>query len=142
MALVVPNTANILMLQYIMNMVGQDGGSAPSGGQRVLRLFTNNLTPGKATVMANITEATNPTGYTALTLTGSNWTTTSSGGVNSAAYSEQTFTFTTGVTVYGYYVTTSEVTPKLLWIERFSTSPYTLPGGGGEIAILPRFTLN
>lgn len=142
MSLVVPNIADILMLQYIVNMVGQDGGAAPSGGHRLLRLFTNNLTPGKSTDLTYFTEATSPTGYTPYTMPGSSWTTTSSGGVNSAVYSEHTFSFTTGVTIYGYYVTTIEGTPKLLWVERFSTAPYTLPAGGGEIAVSPRFTLN
>jgi hypothetical protein len=143
MSLVVPNISDVLMLQYIVNMIGQDGGAAPSGGQRLLRLFTNNLTPGKTTdLAANITEATAPTGYVPYTMLGSGWTTTSSFGVNSAVYSEHTFSFTTGVTIYGYYVTTIEGTPRLLWVERFSTAPYTLPAGGGEIAISPRFTLN
>lgn len=142
MSLVVPNISDVLMLQYIVNMIGQGGGAAPSNGQRLLRLFTNNLTPGKSNVLADITEATAPTGYAPITLVGSNWTTTSSLGVNSAVYSLQTFPFTTGVTIYGYYVTTIEGTPRLLWVERFSTAPYTLPAGGGEIAINPRFTLN
>jgi hypothetical protein len=62
--------------------------------------------------------------------------------VNSATYSEQTFTFTAAVTAYGYYITTTEVTPNLLWVERFSDGPYTLPAGGGDIAITPRLTLN
>lgn len=148
MSLVVPNNGSgaaagdVLMLQYIVNMIGQDGGAAPSGGERLLRLFTNNLTPGKNSVIADITEATAPTGYAPITLVGSSWTTTSSGGVNSAVYSRQIFPFTTGVTVYGYYVTTIEGTPRLLWVERFSTAPYTLPPDGGEIAVSPRFTLN
>jgi len=141
MSLVVPNISNVLMLQYIVNMIGQDGAAAPAGGQRLLRLFTNNLTPGKSTVIADVTEATAP-GYVPYTMVGSSWTTTSNLGVNSAVYSEQTFAFTTGVTIYGYYVTTIEGTPRLLWVERFSTAPYTLPAGGGEIAISPRFTLN
>jgi hypothetical protein len=141
MSLVVPNTADILMLQYIVNMIAQDGGAAPVGGERLLRLYTNNLTPGKNTVIGDITEATEA-GYAAITLAGASWTTTSILGVNSATYSEQTFTFTAAVTAYGYYITTTEVTPNLLWVERFSDGPYTLPAGGGDIAITPRLTLN
>jgi hypothetical protein len=142
MSLVVPNTANILMLQYIVNIIGQDGGTAPSGGDRMLRLFTNNLTPGKSTVLGDVVEAEPSTGYTSHLMPGGDWTTTSSGGVNMASYNEHTFSFTNGITVYGYYVTTIEGTPKLLWIERFTTAPYVLPSGGGEISITPRFTLN
>jgi hypothetical protein len=142
MSLVVPNTADVLMLQYIINQQAQDGGSAPSGGQRLLRLFTNNITPGKNTVIGDLTEATQA-GYSPITLTGTNWTVGTSGGVSSASYPQQIFTFTAIATVYGYYVTTSEATPQLLWVERFTVSPYVLPTtDGGQIAITPKITLN
>ena len=142
MALVVPNTGDVLLLKYIVNQLSQDGGAGPVGGERVLRLFSNNLVPAKSTVLSDITETT-LTGYTAVTLAGANWTVyTSTAGTNSAVYSEQTFYFGTTATIYGYYVTTTEMTPSLLWVERFSTAPFTLPAGGGEIAITPRITLN
>lgn len=139
--LIVPNISDILMLQYIVNMIGQDGGTAPAGGHRLLRLYENNLTPGKSSVLTDFTE-TGAAGYASHTMTGTDWTTISSSGVNSAVYSEHIFTFTTGVTIYGYYVTTIESSPKLMWAERFSTSPYVLPSQGGEIGIAPVFTLN
>lgn len=142
MALVSTNTADVLMLQYIINALAQDGNPGPVGGDRALKLFTNNLSPGKITVLADITEASGATGYSAYTLAGSSWTTSSVAGVNAATYSEQVFSFTTAVTVYGYYITTIEAIPKLLWVERFSTAPYTIPSGGGEIAINPRITMN
>lgn len=140
MSLVVPNSADVLMLQYIVNMIAQDGGSAPSGGQRLLHLFINNQVPGKTTAMANFTEATGVPGYSAITLLGNQWTTTTAGGINSAVYSSQTFTFTTGVNVYGYYIT--DLSNNLLWAERFSTAPYTLPADGGQVAISPVLSLN
>ena len=68
MSLVVPNTADILMLEYILNIVAQDGGAAPAGGERCLRLYTNNLSPGKSNVIADITQAT-AAGYSSITLT-------------------------------------------------------------------------
>jgi hypothetical protein len=139
MSLVVPNDSDVLMLKYIVNNLAQDGGSPPSGGQRLLRLFTNNLTPGKSTTIANINEAT-ATGYSPITLTGTSWTVTSSAGTNSAVYNQQTFTFTTGSSVYGYYITT--IAGDLLWLERFSVAPFVLPSGGGEIAITPKLNLN
>lgn len=142
MALVVPNTGDVLMLKYIVNQLAQDGGSGPVGGQRVLRLFTNNLVPSKSTVIGDITE-TAIAGYTAVTLAGTSWTVaTSTVGTNSAVYSEQAFNFSTAATIYGYYITTTEMSPSLLWVERFSTAPFTLPAGGGEIAITPRLTLD
>jgi len=130
-----------LMLQYIVNMIGQDGNAAPSGGNRCLRLFTNNVTPDKSTEIGDLSEAS-VGGYAPITLAGTSWTTQTVLGVNSAVYSEQTFTFSTGVTVYGYYVTTIEGSPRLLWLERFSNSPYILPVDGGEVAISLKLTLN
>jgi hypothetical protein len=142
MALVVPNNSDVLMLKYIVNQLAQDGGSGPAGGERILRLYTNNLVPSKTTIISNITETT-ISGYTAITLAGTSWTvSTSTAGTNSAVYSEQTFNFSTAVTIYGYYVTTTEMSPSLLWVERFSSAPFILPSGGGEIAIIPRLTLD
>src|SRR5438046_2667618 len=136
MALVVSNISELLMLQYIVNMLGQDGNAAPAGGERLLRLFTNNLTPGESTVLADVTEAT-AAGYARITLAGASWTTTQVAGTTTAVYSQQTFTFTTAVTVYGYYVTTIEGTPRLLWLERFTSAPFQLPPGGGQVSIDP-----
>ena len=127
------------MLKYIVNKVATDGGTAPSGGNRLLRLFTNNLMPGKYTVIDDVIEAVED-GYLPITLTGASWTIATDAGVNSASYAIQTFTFTEAVTVYGYYLTTQD--DELLWIERFSDGPYTLPGPGGEIAVTPKFVLN
>lgn len=141
MAAVVPNTSDLLFLQYVLNVIAQDGNSPPSGGQRRLKLFTNNLTPSKSNVIGDLTESS-ASGYSSPTLTGISWTLTSVAGVNSATYAAQTFTFTTSATIYGYYVTTDEVSPNLMWVERFSVSPYTFPAGGGEIAITPKLIFN
>lgn len=141
MALVAPNTADVLMLKYILNNLTTDGNPGGSGGQRVLKLFSNgNLNPVKTTVLADITELSHPD-YTAKTLYGASWTiATSTAGTNTAVYSEQVFSFSSGVSVYGYYVTT--VTGNnLLWVERFSTTPFVLTGAG-EIAVTPRLTLD
>ena len=142
MSLLVPDVGEILMLQYLVNMLSTDGTAGPASGQRLLRLFTNNLTPVEATTLATITEAVGSTGYNPVTLVGSSWTTTQVGGTTTAVYSEQTFTFTTGVTVYGYYVTSIYGTPAVLWLERFSGAPVILPSGGGQIAISPRISLD
>ncbi|MEI7485802.1 MAG: hypothetical protein WCJ72_00090 [Chryseobacterium sp.] len=142
MSLLVPDVGEILMLQYLVNMLSTDGTAGTANGQRLLRLFTNNLTPVEATTLATVTEALGGTGYTPVTLVGSSWTTTQVGGTTTAVYSEQTFTFTTGVTVYGYYVTSIYGTPALLWLERFSGAPFILPSGGGQIAISPRISLD
>lgn len=141
MALVVPNTAEVLMLKMILNVIGQDGGAPDAAGNRILRLFTSDTTPTSATVIGELTEPSGGTGYTPITLTGTSWSTTITSGYGLAFYSQRTFSFTTAVTVYGYYVTTAELTPSLLWVERFTNATYTLPDGGGEIGVTPRFTL-
>lgn len=118
MALVVPDVrGEILLLQYIVGMV--------SAGHPVLHLFANDVTPSDSTVLGDLTEVGTATGYAAKTLTSSNWTTIQSAGVTTAVYSEQTFTFTTDATAYGYYVTNT--LGDLLWIERFSGAPFDIP---------------
>lgn len=139
MSLVVPNEADRQMLKFVVNYIATDGGTPPAGGDRLLRLYTNNLVPSKSTAIGNITEATED-GYSAITLIGTNWTIATSLGVNSATYSLETFTFTEEVTVYGYYITTQD--DELLWVERFSDGPYILSSEGGNIAITPKINFN
>lgn len=139
MSLVVPNTADLQMLKYVVNYVATDGDTPPSGGNRLLRLYTNNLTPGKSTVIGDITESTEA-GYSAITLTGTSWVIATTLGVNTATYALQTFTYTEAVTAYGYYITTQD--DELLWVEKFSDGPYTLPSDGGEMAVTPILNFN
>ena len=70
MSLLVPDIGEILMLQYLTNMLSTDGTSGPAGGHRLLRLFTNNLTPAEGTTQSTITEAVGATGYAPITLVG------------------------------------------------------------------------
>ena len=129
MTLVVPNTADILMLQYILNRT------------ITLHLFTNNLTPGKSTALSDITESTDA-GYASISLPDSGWSYATTLGVSAATYAQQTFTITVGTSIYGYYLTSTD---GLLWVERFPTAPYVLPNtdpGGGEILVTPTFNLN
>lgn len=133
MSIVVPDQkGEILLLQYIVGMV--------AAGHPVLHLFSNDVTPSDSTVIGDLTELAGATGYAAVTLTSANWTTTQSGGVTTAVYSEQTFTFTTNATSYGYYVTNT--TGTLLWLERFSGAPFQIPDGGGTISITNKLTLS
>lgn len=132
MPLVAPDEGEILLLQYIVNMT--------AATDPVLHLYNNtDLTVDEAVTIGDITEAS-ATGYAAITLTGGSWTTTQSVGVTTAEYSEQTFAFTTGASLYGYYVT--DTSNNLLWLEEFSGAPFTLPSGGGTIAITSKITLD
>ena len=133
MALVCPDQkGEILLLQYIVGMVNADNP--------VLHLYANDVTPSDSTLVGDLTEVAGATGYAAITLLSANWTTTQSGGVTTAVYSEQTFTFTTDATAYGYYVT--DETGQLLWLERFSGAPFDIPDGGGTISITAKLTLS
>jgi len=123
------------MLQYIVAIT--------AAGDPVLHLYSNDLTPDDTT--PNEGSSGGPTesveaGYAAVTLTSSTWTTTQASGVTTAVYSGVTFSFTTGAGPYGYYVT--DISNNLLWVERFSGAPFTLPDSGGDIAITPKITLD
>lgn len=131
MALVVTNSAEILMLQYLLNK------SSPT--DQILHLFKNDVTPGEATVIGGLTES-NEAGYAAISLTGSSWSVTQDSGVTTGEYAEQTFTFTEAATIYGYYVT--DTSGNLLWAERFTGTAFQLPSGGGQIAVTPTITLD
>ena len=133
MTLVVPDQkGEILMLQYIVGMVVADNP--------VLHLYSNDVTPSDTTVVGDLTEVGPSTGYVAITLTSQNWTTTQIGGVTTAVYSQQTFVFATNATSYGYFVTNE--TGSLLWLERFSGAPFTIPDGGGTVSITSKLTLS
>lgn len=133
MALVVPDVhGEILLLQYMVGMVNADNP--------VLHLYANDIIPSDTTVKADLTEVVTLTGYSPITLLSANWTTVQSSGVTSAVYSEQTFTFTTDATAYGYYVTNQS--NQLLWLERFTGAPFEIPDGGGTISVTANLTLS
>ena len=133
MALVCPDVwGEILLLQYIVGMVNADNP--------VLHLYANDITPSDSTIKADLQEVGTVSGYHAKTLLSSNWTTVQSSGVTTAVYSEQTFTFTTDSTAYGYYVT--DQSNQLLWLERFSGAPFDIPDGGGTISVTAKLTLS
>lgn len=127
MALVVPNVGEVLLLT---RMLATDVK---------VHLFINNVTPAENIVLIDFTEAT-AAGYGAVTLTGGSWTIeTDLEGVTTAEYAEIEFTFTEGSTNYGYFVTDSDGT-GLLWAEKFTDAPHTLPSGGGTEKITIRIS--
>lgn len=133
MPLLIPNPSEVSLLQFAL------GFSTP--GNQLLKLFTNNVTPGDSDVAATYTEMTT-LGYAAKSLSKANWTVASSGGVGTAVQPVQTWTFTAGtpVTVYGYFVTDS-TTGLLLWVETFSTAK-VIQNNGDQIIITPTITLS
>jgi len=126
-------TVVVSMLQYIVNLT--------TPGEPVLRLYGNDITPSETTIYGDLTEVTSA-GYLHMTLLGSMWTTTQSGGTTTAVYSEVTFNFATDAKVYGYFVTNTNSVSELMWLERFSGAPFQIPTGGGTISITTKITLS
>lgn len=132
MALLVPNGGEVIALSYLV-------GKTASTENLVLRLFTNNKTPAEADVVGDYTEATG-NGYASITLTGASWSVTG-GAPTTAAYAQQTFTFTGALgNVYGYYLTRA-TTGDLVYSERFSDGPYAIANNGDQIKVTPSITL-
>jgi hypothetical protein len=134
MTLVVPNISEVIMLKLLVNK--------QSNGNLILRLFDNDVTPDESTPAPGAGPGpveTTGTGYSSVTLTGSSWSVATVSGTTTAQYAQQTFTFTTSVDIYGYYLVTSG--GDLVWIERFDGAPYSLPITGGVIQVTPKITL-
>jgi len=131
-SLLAPNVGEVLLLKYMLNY------AAPTNVE--LRLYTNNLTPASTDILASYTESS-AAGYAGITLIGTQWTVATTSGTSVANYAQQTFSYTTSESVYGYYVT-SNGRGQVLWAERFSGGvPFAIPGGGGTVSITPRVTL-
>jgi hypothetical protein len=132
MTIVVPNTGEVIALQYLTNKV-----ATPEN--LVYRLFATNVTPAETDTAASYTEAAGG-GYANKTMTGANWTVTA-GAPSNAAYAAQTWTFTgaltTNGTIFGYYVT--RVTSlDLVLAETFSS--FTPANNGDNIVLTPTIT--
>lgn len=127
MALIVPNVGEVKLLKYMLNN--------EAALDEVLHLYSNDPTLSQTSVVGDFTEVSS-VGYSPITLTGGTWSFTTT----TASYPEQTFTFTTSATAYGYYVTTTA--NDLLWAERFTSAPFNLPGSGGQIQISLNITLS
>lgn len=100
-----------------------------------LHLFKNNITPGKAHVLADFTEA-DFDGYAPQTI--SNWVATVvSGHIAITTPDPNTFTSTGGATpndVYGYYVTDS-FNAVLWWAERDPAAPFVIAAAGRKYVV-------
>jgi len=138
MALVVPNIGETALLKKMFNQ--------EQTTSLLLKLYSNDATPNAFSTLSSFNECgtnggtpdgTFP-GYTNATVTNSNWVVATPVGATyaEAGYGEQTFTFnayTSAQTVFGYYVT--DTSSNLLWAERFTNAPFTLPPAGGNIAV-------
>ena len=129
MTLLSPDNGRIKLLQFAL------ANASPS--TYTLHLYKNNYTPSAGSILASFTESTDAS-YASITLTGATWTVTANAGVVSGVYPSQTFTFSGAETLYGYYI---QANSTALWAELF-TSPFVMPGGGGNIVINPDISLS
>lgn len=129
--LIVPNSAEEIIIKYILNV------STPQG--LIIHLYSNNILPQETDTIATYTEVTGG-GYAQVALTAGNWVVVA-GTPTTAEHTEIIFVFTGAVgNVYGYYVTRATGN-ELFWSERFSNGPFDIQTSGDEIRVTPRLTL-
>ena len=129
--LVCPDVGEVLLLKYALNHT--------EATDVKLCLFKNDYTPVEGSDIEDFTECT-ADGYEAKELTGTSFTVGNSGGTTTAEYAQQTFTLTGTSTDYGYYITNNAGT-QVLWAERFSDAPHSIPSGGGTEKVTVKITL-
>lgn len=133
MSLVVPDSGEVRLLNYIVNKT--------SPTNLVLHLYTNSVTLGTETFSTGSFTEANASGYSAVTLTGAGWNASTTAGISAALYDNGiTFSFSVGQNVQGYYVT--DTSNNIMWAEEFPGAPFQLPSGGGDIAVRPQIQLN
>lgn len=125
------DTGEVLLLKYMLNAATPDNCK--------LHLYTNDQEPATNDTLGNYTECS-AAGYTAMVLTGSQFTISTSSGTSSAIYARRTFSLSTSVNVYGYYITNNAST-TLIWADRVDGAPFQIPIGGGTIGLDPDIRL-
>lgn len=131
MTILVPDTGEVIALQYLVN----------KGTPEDLKycLFTNNITPSETDTAATYTLASGG-GYADKTMIGANWT-VSGGAPSQATYAAQTWTFTgaltTNPTIYGYIVKRA-TSGDLVLAETFTS--FTPAASGDNIVLTPKIT--
>jgi len=125
-----------------VNLIFPDEGLVTQLGRILVldvlyHLFTNNVTPDRDTVLADLTDAT-WTGYAPITQTFTDYTITGVAGHAGYAIAAP-ISFSNGsgspVTTYGYYVTDSGET-VLLAAARFDGAPLTI-AAAGTLPVVP-----
>jgi hypothetical protein len=132
MTLLVPRSGEAFALSYFV-------GKTASTESLRYKLFATNITPSETDTAATYTEAAGG-GYADILLTAANWTVTQ-GAPSSAAYAQQSYTFTgpltTNLTIYGYYAVRA-TTLDLALAEAFSS--FTPSNNGDKILLTPQIT--
>jgi hypothetical protein len=131
MTIVVPNTGEVLALEYLVNK------TAPENLK--YQLFATNVTPAETDTAGTYTIATGG-GYADKTMTGASWSATG-GAPSTIAYAQQTWTFTgaltTNATIYGY-IAVLATSGTLVLAETFTS--FTPAANGDNIKLTPTIT--
>jgi hypothetical protein len=132
MTIMVPNTGEVIALSLLVNKVTVTEDLK-------YKLFATNVTPAETDTAASYTAAVGG-GYADITMVGANWTVTG-GAPSSAAYAQQTWTFTgaltTNGTIFGYYAVRA-TTGDLVLAETFTS--FTPTASGDNIKLTPTIT--
>lgn len=134
MAVAFTNEAETIALKNFLNILAPE--------DIVIKLYSNNKTPGHTDVVGEYTEVTGG-GYASTSLTAGSWS-VSAGNPSQAQYPQITFSFTgaTSVgTVYGYYAVGAS-TNKLLWADKFPNAPINIANNGDQIRVTITISLN
>jgi len=132
MALVALNQGERTILKLMLGQL--------AAGTFQLRLYTNNFTPAETSVNGDVTECA-VAGYSALALATTGWTVSTVTDTSAAFFAQQTFTFSTSTTIYGYHYTHPSDSGNVLIAEKFA-SAFTFGDGGGKLEFVPRIELN
>jgi hypothetical protein len=161
MALEVGDRADREILYRMIGTSVAGSNTGCNGDTFTLRLYKGRGTLTKSDSKAYFIQATG-TGYAYIVLTPTSWTinTLNPGTQDTtmASYAQQTFTFSGSDSIAGYMVwcvrartsgTSSPTAPTagvsdsiLMWAEKFSDGPYSIPGGGGTIKVTPRLIVS
>ena len=129
MALIVPDVGKVELLKYMLKV--------STSQNQILHLYSNDPTISDLTVLTDLNEVSG-SGYNPININGTSWNVNSTN--TTASYSDQTFFFTGTVVAYGYFVTNAD--GDLLWCERFTNAPFSIPISGGQIAIALNISLS
>jgi hypothetical protein len=131
MSIVIPQESVTDSLETFVNKRAQE--------DIVLRLYSNDATPGSASMAADFTEASG-SGYAAITLDPASWSAVTPGDEltpSTISYPATTFTFTDAhAGIYGYYATRA-TSGRLAFAKRFTNAPLAIPGAGSTIEVTP-----
>jgi len=129
MALIVPDVGKVELLKYMLKV--------STSQNQILHLYSNDPTISDLTVLVDFNEVSG-SGYNPININGASWTVNQ---INTtASYADQTFTLTGAIVAYGYFVTNTD--GDLLWCERFTAAPFSIPISGGQIAIALNISLS